>query len=209
MVSTPLKKPRWSRGPVNKRLSHYPHAPYMKSAWFKVAGDKRGLFPARMYSRRTNFVHFEDLPEATSQLHTHLRTSRRMTSLPSSVDLYEIFKSLASGHRTRFWHIASLNAKGKVVGYYSLHVTPRFLSRLNTKKMIELKRALHLQSRGKSPKHVDGRPMFPSESHLLNHANQILRLNGLQFRATPMSGYRFTNGHFVSVNVKAPKKTKG
>lgn len=203
----PRPKP-WKQGPVHQRIESYPGSRTRESAWYKKKGNSKGLLPAHMHLRLPDRVHYADSRGATSVLHTHLRGHRRGAAYPSSTDLYEVFRELESGHKTRFWHIAVLDKKGVVRGYYSMHAPPRFVGKLNTPSLLKLKWALKISADGKNPKHADGVPMFYSETHLLKHAHQVMTQNGFRFRTSPMPGFRFRNGHFVSTDASGPPQKK-
>ncbi len=165
--------------------------PHKEMGWYR---DKPGVLrPAAEYRGRHMFIMEEPTSSDKSDIHTHppeINSRNKFGShgYPSLGDLRNMLIKIHSSN-LKFWHVASINKEGAVIGYFSMYPNPTFRKYAGS----EILSAVEADLEGKS-----------SASHVQQVVRWLMLFKkyGLRFRITPMSGYHFMKGRFVRIHRK-------
>ena len=164
-------------------------------AWHKLPGTPGKLFPNENLVRKWVGVKYR-LPLALrSRIHSHTpdRTwfRTKVPGVPASHDLKESLKVWLAGKKIAE-HIAAIDKKGKVIGYYSYMPTRKFFA---SKEAMRLARRLLEDS-----SRVDANAVLVA----------LIESDCLREQVREFPGYKLEHGYFVKSkkNKKSARKVK-
>lgn len=161
--------------------------PEFEMSWYRSKPGE--LRPSAVIRTTSQLLKTTPQPFDKSNIHTHPSSVQRdrfsSGAYPSVVDLRDALFRIKDSN-LRFWHIASTNNRGEVIGYFTMYASPNFKKRVTDEDISKLE-----DDWGKSSK----------ETHTQQSRRWLKKL-GISFRVTPMQGYHLVKGRFVRKFVK-------
>ena len=179
-----LKQPAIS---AKERIEKSEDVTQTENAWSR---GKPGELRPTATKRTAISVHMESPKKSDiSTIHTHLiEKAGHGYSAPSIGDMLSFIAEIKKSN-IRTLHVATINAKGEMIGYVSLHATPHAVE-LIIKKSYEP--VLSLPGMFKVN---DSTP--DANRAALRRAKEALEKDGYSLHIKPMPGYEFKNWKFV------------
>ncbi len=189
------KSPQTGYRSARQQIEGTPRIITHEMGWYKVTGKPGKMHDAVRERAPGGIKPTSAMEEHRSFIHTHhehgtTKRVRRKLALPSHADLAHLL-TLASAYvphaKVKYFHIATVDRKGKVIGYTSIKF--RKLTKAEESKADWLKRNYD-QYGGPLGMHK-GSPRY----------NEVLKFlldnKWIRLKFHPMPGYQFVGGRFV------------
>ncbi len=190
-------------GSAKKRIEATPEIVKKEMGWFRAKVGELNPSALRRFAHKL----IERNPNASERtsIHTHTKIDKGKWywsygsySAPSERDVSNIFSDLKH-NKIRNWHVVSINKKGEVVGYFSMHATKKLAKiakKEKSKTLVdfifdEIVRLQHLHT------HTGYADSVEHMNWMRNKTLARLRSVGCIVKVRPMPGYKFEDGKFI------------